>query len=106
MIVWALIPDWISAIATLLGAIAVIWGLNVAKSTYTANRLSAKALRQSSVAEELIVLSHNIEDAIREMRNPLSFAKIGESNDRRAYYQNRFERVLQHNELFKSLREA
>lgn len=64
------IPDWINAISALIGSIAIVLGLLGANSTIKANRKSARELRKSEVAEELIAISFNVEDALKDIRNP------------------------------------
>ncbi|MCB2144357.1 MAG: hypothetical protein KDE02_16810 [Rhodobacteraceae bacterium] len=102
----ATIPDWINAIAAAVGAIAVIVGLFGAKSTLDANRRSARELRRSQVAEELLALAHNVDDALRDIRNPFDSIPKDKAGDRFYGYQKRYERVANYNDLFKALRDA
>jgi len=102
----ATIPDWINAIAAAIGASAVIIGLVGAKNAVETNRKAARSLRRSEVAEELISLSLNAEDALRQIRNPFSSIPAKKLGDKEYYYQSLYDRVLVHNDLFKSLRNA
>lgn len=100
------IPDWINAGAGAAGALAVIAGLFGANSAIKENRETAKALRRSKVAEELIALSFNVEDALKHMRNSMDSTPVDKDGDKVYRYKQRYERVVEHNSLFRSLRDA
>jgi len=102
----ATIPDWINAVAAAIGAIAILIGLFGANRKFNESSRAAKALRRSEVAEELIALAYNADDALREIRNPLDRIPAEKAGDRVYGYQKRYERIVKHNELFKDLREA
>lgn len=102
----ATLPDWINAIAALFGAAAVWIGLLGAKSTIDENRRSVRELRRSEVAEELIALAFNADDALKDMRNPFSSVPLEKAADKQYPYEQRYKTVVKYNELFKSMREA
>lgn len=100
------IPDWINAIAAATGALAVVLGLFGAKNSIDENRKAARELRKSEVAEELIAIAFNVEDALKDIRNPLSSIPQEKLKDKRYPYQKRYERIVSYNELFRRLRDA
>lgn len=78
-----LITDWINSIAAAVGALAVVVGLFGAKSSIEASRKSARAIRRSQVAEELVAAALNIEDAFRSIRTQIDSIpkdKIGDAS--------------------------
>ncbi|WP_141399404.1 hypothetical protein [Rhodobacter maris] len=102
----ASVPDWINAISAAMGAVAVIVGLFGANSKINEAQRTARELRRSQVAEELIALAHNAEDAFRDIRNPFDSIPADKAHDERYAYQMRFERIGKYDELFRRLREA
>jgi hypothetical protein len=51
-------PDWINAFAAAIGAIAIVIGLIGANRKINETQRSARALRRSQIAEELIATVH------------------------------------------------
>ncbi|MCK0171338.1 hypothetical protein MWU53_09745 [Aliiroseovarius sp. S1123] len=100
------IPDWINAIAAAVGAVAVVVGLFGANSKLNEARRTARQLRRSEVAEELVALAHNVDDALRDIRNPMDSIPKDKAGDKLYAYQRRYERIVKYNDLFKSLRDA
>lgn len=100
------ITDWINSLAAAVGAGAVVVGLFGAKWTLDANRRSARELRRSQVAEELIALAHNADDALKDIRNPFDSIPKDKAGDKLYGYQKRYDRMASYNDLFKALREA
>ncbi|MEP3346707.1 MAG: hypothetical protein ABJN34_08715 [Litoreibacter sp.] len=100
------IPDWINAIAAATGALAIVAGLFGAKNSIEESRNTARELRKSEVAEELIAIAFNVEDALKDIRNPFSSIPQEKLKDNRYPYQRRYERIVIYNELFRSLRDA
>lgn len=100
------LTDWISALSSLLGALAVTAGLLTAWLTYRANRRSARDLRRAQVAEDLIAVAFKIEDAFRYIRNPADRVPQEKVNDANYQLQMRYERITKYNELFNELRDA
>ena len=102
-------PNWLEIVNTVsaaVGSFAIVIGLFGANSTIKANRRSAKQLRQSEVAENLIAISLSIEDAFRHMRNPIDRIPDEKTDDKNYYYKMRYERIFEYNPLFKKLRDA
>ncbi len=101
-------PNWLDIINSLsaaVGALAILIGLFGANSTIKARR-SAKQLRQSEVAENLIAISLSIEDAFRHMRSPMFYIPCEKKDDKNYEYKTRYERIIEYSPLFKELRDA
>ncbi|MBY5987338.1 hypothetical protein [Roseovarius atlanticus] len=86
--------------------IAVGLGVAVAYWQLKATRQSVSNSRKAELAEELIVLSGQIEDAFKHMRNPIDSVPKDKLNDRRYMFEKRYERVVESNDLFAKLRET
>ncbi len=100
------IPDWINAGAAAIGALAIVVGLFGANAKINESSRAARQIRRSEVAEELISLAFNVDDAFRDMRNPFDTVPKEKMNDRKYSFQRRYERLVKYNDLFKSLRDA
>ncbi|NOE19965.1 hypothetical protein GS634_17715 [Ruegeria atlantica] len=100
------IPDWINAGSAAIGALAILIGLFGANAKINENRRTARQIRRSEVAEELIALSHNVEDAFAHIRNPMVSIPKDRLSDKKYAYQQRYERLASYNNLFKKLRDA
>lgn len=100
------ITDWISSISTAVGTLAVVFGLFKANSKINETIQSAREARRSHVAEEMIALAHNVQDAFSDIRNPFDSIPKDKQNDKSYVYQRRYERIVKYNDLFKSLRDA
>jgi hypothetical protein len=99
-------PDWINAFAAAIGAIAIVIGLIGANRKINETQRSARALRRSQIAEELIATVHNVADSFNYVRNPFGSIPKEKLNDKHYSYQERHNRLAEFNELFKELREA
>lgn len=102
----ATIPDWIAAISTAVGSLAVVVGLFKANSKISEAQNTAKQLRRSQVAEELISLALSVEDALRDVRHPLTSIPLDRVKDPVFSYQQRLSRLASYDELFRKLRDA
>jgi len=102
----ASIPDWISSIAAAIGALAVVIGLFRADKKVSEVLRNARLLKRSEIAEELIAIALNVEDAMKDIRNPFDSIPKEKAQDRLYGYQRRYERLAKYNELFQRLREA
>jgi hypothetical protein len=100
------IPDWISAFAALIGSVAVVVGLYKANSKINEAQRTARQLRRSTVAEELVAVAYNVDDALRHIRNPMDSIPKEKISDKVYPYQRRYERIGEYNELFNDLRDA
>lgn len=98
--------EGINGIAQLSMAVAVGLGVYVAHRQLTAWRLERRDVRRSQVAEELIAICLNVDDAFKEIRNPISSIPIEKAQDKLYHFQQRYERIVKHNELFRELRNA
>ena len=98
--------DWINTLSAAIGAIAIVAGVFGANSTIKANRRSARQLRRSEVAENLIAISHNIEDAFRHIRTQVESMPVEKEKDKGYFYQRRYDRIIGYTPLFKELRDA
>lgn len=106
MFVGTTAPDWINAAAAAIGALAIVIGLIAANRKINETQRSARALRKSQVAEELIAIVHNSVDALNYIRNPFGSIPKEKLNDKLYSYQERHDRLAESKELFKELREA
>ncbi|WP_227287016.1 MULTISPECIES: hypothetical protein [Paracoccaceae] len=102
----ASIPDWISSIAAAVGALAVVVGLFRASKKVDEVQRNTRLLKRAEVAEELIALALNVDDAMKDIRNPFDSIPKDKLHDKKYGYQQRYERVAKYNDLFKRLREA
>jgi hypothetical protein len=100
------IPDWISSIAAAVGALAVVFGLFRADKKVDEVQANARILKRAEVAEDLIALALNVEDAMKDIRNPIDSVPKDMAGDARFGYQRRYDRVVKYNDLFRRLREA
>ena len=100
------IPDWINAVAASVGALAVVIGLLAANAKVNEAIRNARQLRRSQVAEELIALAFNVEDALRDIRNQYDQIPSEKAADKVYLYQRRYERIAHYYQLFQRLRDA
>lgn len=100
------IPDWISSIAAAVGAFAVLFGLLRADKKVDEVLTNARLLKRSEVAENLIALALNVEDAMRDIRNPFDRISADKAGDAKYSYQRRYDRIAKYNEVFENLRSA
>lgn len=97
--------DVINATAQFGMMIAVFAGVWVAYHQLKANRKAASLRRSAELAEELIVVASQLEDAFKRMRNPFDSIPEEHKDDREFMYQKRYERITEANDLFLKLRE-
>jgi len=100
------IPDWINAGAAAVGAFVLLFGLLGANFKFNESQRTARQTRRSHVAEELIALSFNVDDALKEIRNPLSSIPKDKVDDKTYTYEKRYSVIVKYNDLFKRLRNA
>jgi len=96
----------IAAIAQMFLGLAAAAGVWVAYSQLIATRRARLVQRRSQVAEDLISLAFNAEDALKEIRNPFDSIPKDKASDKVYPYQRRFDRIVKHNDLFRELRDA
>ncbi|NIZ60968.1 hypothetical protein DL239_08270 [Sedimentitalea sp. CY04] len=100
---------WVGPVASVLGDLGTfVIGISVIAAFRQLSlwRTEARELRRSTVAEELVALAHNADDALRDIRNPMDSIPKDKIGDRIYPYQRRYERIAKYNELFKDLRNA
>ncbi|AGI66145.1 hypothetical protein OAN307_c04020 [Octadecabacter antarcticus 307] len=100
------VTDWINALAALIGASAVLFGFITASSKFSEAQASARALRRSQIAEDLIALSHNTDDALRNVRSALQTTLREKVADKHYLFQKQHDKLVEYNGLFERLREA
>jgi hypothetical protein len=96
----------IAAIAQMFLGLAAAAGVWVAYSQLIATRRARLVQRRSQVAEDLISLAFNAEDALKEIRNPMTTIPKDKVADKTFSYQLRYDRIVKHNDLFQDLRDA
>ena len=98
--------EWINAIAAIIGALAVVVGLFGANRKINEAQTSARLLRRSQIAEDLIALAHNADDALRNVRSSFGSIPREEVSNKLYLYQQRHDKLIDRNSLFARLREA
>ena len=97
--------EGISSIAQLVMAFAVSVGVWVAYRQLEGWRKERQTIRKSEVAEEMIFIVSNIEDAFKNIRNPMDSIPEDKAGDKKFVYERRYQRITDANELFQRLRE-
>ena len=86
-------------------AFAVSFGVWVAYRQLEGWRKERQTIRKSEVAEEMIFIVSNIEDAFKNIRNRIDHRPVGKADDKKFVYERRYQRITDANELFQRLRE-
>ncbi len=97
---------WVAPTTEWLRNVAICIGVVVGWYQLSSWRREKISLRRSEIAEELIALAFNAEDAFRNMRSRLSSIPKDKLEDKLYPYEERYKRVFTSNELFKNLRDA
>jgi hypothetical protein len=97
--------EGISSLAQLVMALAVSVGVWVAYRQLEGWRKERQTIRKSEVAEEMIFIVSNIEDAFKNIRNPFDSIPVDKVDDKKFVYERRYQRITDANELFQRLRE-
>jgi len=99
------IAEVVAAFAQLSSAAAIAVGVFVAYGQLKANREAQARKRRAELAEELAVITGQVEDAFKHMRNPFDSIPKEKVHDHEFIFQKRWERITDTNELFLRLRE-
>jgi hypothetical protein len=100
------VTEWISAITSALSTLGLFGGFIFAYWQLTTWKTEARARRRSEVAEEMIVAANNASDALRMLRSPIDRIPREHAGDKLYAYSKRYERLIEQNELFETLRLA
>ena len=95
----------ITALATLAGACAVIWGIIIANRKVSESLETQKMIARSKSAVELIVLASKIKDAMDVIRSSWDSIPPDKIKDKYYLYEQRYERIAEYNDLFETLRD-
>lgn len=95
----------INAVAQLGLFIVAGLGVWVAYSQLEASRTERHNQRRAELAEEMIVIVHQVLDAFKHIRNPFDSIPQDKIQDKEFVYRKRYERITESNELFRKLRE-
>lgn len=97
---------WIGNVTEWLGDLGIFLGVLIAWRQLNSWRREQSMRRKSEVAEELIALAFNADDALKDMRNPMSSVPADKAGNRQYYFEQRYKTVAKYNDLFRSLRDA
>jgi len=97
--------EGISSLAQFVMATAVSVGVWIAYRQLESWRRERQTIRKSEVAEEMIFIVSNIEDAFKNIRNPFDRIPVDKADDKKFVYKRRYQRITDANELFQRLRE-
>ena len=96
------ILDVINTLSAAVGAGAIFF----AGLTIKANKRLAQELRRIELAENLIVISSNVEDAFRHIRSQYNRIPRENVGNEEYHLQRRFDVIREYNPLFNELRDA
>lgn len=97
--------EGINSIAQLSMATIVGIGVYVAYHQLKVTRNDAPRRRKAELAEEMIVVVSQVEDAFRHIRNPFDSIPTEKLHDKEFVYRKRYERISESNELFQKMRD-
>lgn len=97
-------PEWVNAIGTLIGGIAVATGLFFANRQLTAWRTESLHKRGAEIAEDLLVSVYQVSEALKVIRSPLVTIPRDKADDKNAVFDIQYKRIVDQNEEFQALR--
>ena len=99
-------PDWISAIASLVSAIAVVVGAYLGLQQISVWRTQSLQQKRASLAEDILSLAHEIDDVMRLVRSPFESIPLEKKDDKYYILDARFSRLSERNEVFDKMRKT
>lgn len=100
---------WLPKVTSVLGDFGTFLvgiGVLAAFQQLSVWRSQAKALSRAEVAKNCLVAVYEVDDALRQIRNPFDSIPKEQATEKGITYRRRHERLVQNNEAFQSLRKA
>jgi len=100
---------WLPKVTTILGDLGTFLvgvGVLAAFQQLSVWRSQAKALSRAEVAKSCLVAVYEVDDALRQVRNPFDSIPKEQASEKGITYRRRHERLVQYNEAFQGLRKA